>query len=221
MEDFRHSELLRGFQHRARVHIEALGVVAVVAGRRLVETIAIIEVRVIDKVKLHPIAGAAFEHRAEAVLVVERDGDAGDQSLRIRELGLTIARQEDVDFVSQSGERARQSADHVGESAGLRERDALRRREGDAHKEKSLDAQQCKGQMPSVSSTVTITAVQQTIEKATRPLVGKSCWYLGRAVNMAMFGFGEWRKTTSRKGGMVDVTEYALHVQCHWRILAG
>ena len=35
---------------------------------------------------------------------------------------------------------------------------------------------------------------------------------------MAMFGFGKWRKTVSRKGDPAEVTEYALHVQCHWRI---
>src|SRR5205814_731853 len=133
MENVRDAELLGSFEHRTRVHGEAFGVVAIVAGWRLVEALAIIEIRVLYKVKLHPIFGPAVEHRAEAVLVVVWDTQAADQSPRVGELGLSIARQKDVDFVSESRERTRQCADDIGQSASLGERNALRCREGDAH----------------------------------------------------------------------------------------
>jgi hypothetical protein len=56
------------------------------------------------------------------------------------------------------------------------------------------------------------------IEMATRPLVGKTLWGCGRAADMATFAFGERRAVPDRRRGLREVGEYALHVQCAWRI---
>ena len=56
------------------------------------------------------------------------------------------------------------------------------------------------------------------IEKATGILVGKSLWRCTRAADLASFDFGERRTVPCRRGGTKEVGEYALHVQCAWRI---
>ena len=59
------------------------------------------------------------------------------------------------------------------------------------------------------------------IEKATAVLVGKPLWTCRRAGDMATFQFGSRVKTLDLKGDPAEVGEYALHVQCAWRIARG
>jgi hypothetical protein len=56
------------------------------------------------------------------------------------------------------------------------------------------------------------------IKKATAVLVGKALWNSTRAADLASFDFGERRSVPSRGGATKIVGEYALHVQCAWRI---
>ena len=56
------------------------------------------------------------------------------------ELGLAIAWKIKADLMSQGGQSARQRAYHVGESTGLRERNAFRSNERDVHESKDLRA---------------------------------------------------------------------------------
>lgn len=61
--------------------------------------------------------------------------------------------------------------------------------------------------------------MQDEIQTAARVLVGKPLWLCRRAGDMAMFHFGERRKETNRKGEPTEIGEYALHLQCPWRIV--
>lgn len=63
--------------------------------------------------------------------------------------------------------------------------------------------------------------MQEEIQNATTVLIGKSVWECKRAGDMAMFQFGERRIRTSHKGQPGEVGEYALHLQCPWRIVNG
>lgn len=56
------------------------------------------------------------------------------------------------------------------------------------------------------------------IEKATAPLIGKALWRCTRAADLAAFQFGQRRSVTDNYSGTVQVGEYALHVECAWRI---
>ena len=56
------------------------------------------------------------------------------------------------------------------------------------------------------------------VEGAVLPLIGKALWACGRAADMATFAFGQRKKIPDRRGGLREVGEYALHVQCPWRI---
>jgi hypothetical protein len=59
------------------------------------------------------------------------------------------------------------------------------------------------------------------IESALAVLVGKPLWSCGRAADMATFAFGERKNAKTRKGDFRHVGEYALHLQCAWRITQG
>jgi hypothetical protein len=59
------------------------------------------------------------------------------------------------------------------------------------------------------------------IEKTLAAIVGKSLWTCRRAADMATFQFGERTKTQDYYGRPAEVGEYALHVQCAWRIARG
>ena len=83
MEDIRHAEDFGGFQNSAAIEGEALGIVMIIAERGAVESVAIIERRIIDEVKLDAVLLAAVAHRAEAVTVIKGNGDAGDNGSRI------------------------------------------------------------------------------------------------------------------------------------------
>jgi hypothetical protein len=56
------------------------------------------------------------------------------------------------------------------------------------------------------------------IKKATEVLTGQPLWGLGRAVDLAWFQFGSRRLVKTFRGETKEVGDYALHVQCAWRI---
>jgi hypothetical protein len=63
--------------------------------------------------------------------------------------------------------------------------------------------------------------MKDQIEKATAVLIGKTVWQCTRAADMACFDFGERRTVPSFRGGTKEVGEYALHVECAWRVRHG
>ena len=56
------------------------------------------------------------------------------------------------------------------------------------------------------------------IEKATAPLVGTALWSCRRTADLASFQFGQKQQATTFRGNSVEIGEYALNVQCAWRI---
>jgi hypothetical protein len=56
------------------------------------------------------------------------------------------------------------------------------------------------------------------IEQATLVLKGKALWRCLRAADMATFDFGKRRKSCDSHGNPREVGEWALHIQCPWRI---
>jgi hypothetical protein len=46
-------------------------------------------------------------------------------------------------------------------------------------------------------------------------------WAAGRASDLAWFHFGQRRTVTDSRGDSKEVGEYALHLQCAWRIVQG
>jgi hypothetical protein len=63
-----------------------------------------------------------------------------------------------------------------------------------------------------------LSRVKLGIEKATEVLLGKALWGWTRAGDLASFAFGERKEVPSSRGGTKAVGEFALHVQCAWRI---
>jgi len=63
--------------------------------------------------------------------------------------------------------------------------------------------------------------MQKEIQNAAAVLIGKPLWECNRAGDMAMFQFGARRMMPSPRGVMREVGEYALHLQCPWRIRNG
>src|SRR5437879_2638782 len=61
--------------------------------------------------------------------------------------------------------------------------------------------------------------VTDQIEKAISVLVGKNLWRCTRAADLAAFQFGERIPSKTYKGEACEVGEFALHVQCSWRIV--
>ncbi|MBZ5671658.1 MAG: hypothetical protein LAO04_18265 [Acidobacteriia bacterium] len=59
------------------------------------------------------------------------------------------------------------------------------------------------------------------IAAATAVLLGKPLWTCRRAGDMATFQFGERKKALDFYARPSEVGEYALHVQCAWRITCG
>ena len=60
---------------------------------------------------------------------------------------------------------------------------------------------------------------EDRITEALSALVGLPMWRATRALNMEMFTFGERRKRLNQQEEEIEVGEYALHVQCPWRIV--
>jgi hypothetical protein len=63
--------------------------------------------------------------------------------------------------------------------------------------------------------------LKEEIENALAPLRGLKVWGPARAVNMLSLQFGESRARISPISGPREVGEYALHVQCPWRVTKG
>lgn len=65
---------------------------------------------------------------------------------------------------------------------------------------------------------MTQASLKQQIEHSLAPLVGLPLWDSGRAADLAWFAIGERRTVKDFRGEPKEVGEYALHVQCGWRI---
>jgi hypothetical protein len=62
--------------------------------------------------------------------------------------------------------------------------------------------------------------VSHSIEQVLGALVRLPLWAIGRASDLAWFQFGSQRAVKGWKGVEKTVGDYALHVQCPWRIIA-
>jgi hypothetical protein len=60
--------------------------------------------------------------------------------------------------------------------------------------------------------------MKEEIERSLAGLIGLPLWAAGRAADMAAFQFGGRLLVQNRKGEPTEVGEYALHVQCAWRL---
>ena len=61
--------------------------------------------------------------------------------------------------------------------------------------------------------------MKEQIEKVVSVLVGLPLHPPSRLADMMAFGFGKTVTEINRDGRPVDVPEYSLHVQCHWRLV--
>lgn len=61
--------------------------------------------------------------------------------------------------------------------------------------------------------------MKEQIEETLQCLLGLPLWGASRAADLESFQFGDRRTVSSRRGGTKEVGEYALHVQCAWRIV--
>lgn len=52
-------------------------------------------------------------------------------------------------------------------------------------------------------------------------LNGRALWACRRAADMATFQFGERIQVKTHSGQSAEVGEYALHIQCDWRVIKG
>jgi hypothetical protein len=66
-----------------------------------------------------------------------------------------------------------------------------------------------------------MSAMRGQVQKALDVLIGKPLWSSGRAADLEWFQFGERRTVKGFRGMAKEVGEYALHVQCAWRIRHG
>lgn len=71
---------------------------------------------------------------------------------------------------------------------------------------------------PMLDRSATPLVKNSTIQKALAPLVGLPLRCIGRAADLLWVHFGEFREIPDRKDGTRTVGEWALHVQCPWRI---
>ncbi len=56
------------------------------------------------------------------------------------------------------------------------------------------------------------------VESELRRLVGLRTWGPGLAAGMLMISFGDRHRDTTMKGKEVQIGDYALHIQCAWRL---
>ena len=61
-------------------------------------------------------------------------------------------------------------------------------------------------------------SVKKSIERALSVLIGLPLIGADRALDLEMFHFGKAHTISTRRGGEKEIGEYALHVQCAWRI---
>jgi hypothetical protein len=62
--------------------------------------------------------------------------------------------------------------------------------------------------------------VEGEMEKALTELIGKRMWTCRRAADIATFQFGQRKHAMDYYDRSTEVGEYALHVQCAWRIVS-
>jgi hypothetical protein len=60
--------------------------------------------------------------------------------------------------------------------------------------------------------------MREQVQRALDVLIGKALWSSGRAADLEWFQFGQLRTVKDFHGDAKEVGEYALHVQCAWRI---
>jgi hypothetical protein len=65
----------------------------------------------------------------------------------------------------------------------------------------------------------TIIIVKEQIEQVLQVLVGMPLWCAGRAGDLEWFHFGGRHAVVDQRYGLKVVGDYALHVQCSWRIV--
>jgi hypothetical protein len=63
--------------------------------------------------------------------------------------------------------------------------------------------------------------MKKQVQKALEVLIGQPLWSSGRAADLEWFQFGQRRTVKNTRGDTKEVGEYALHVQCAWRIRHG
>jgi hypothetical protein len=63
--------------------------------------------------------------------------------------------------------------------------------------------------------------MKERIQKTLAVLIGQPLWSSGRAADLEWFAFGARRTVKDSRGKEREVGEYALHVQCAWRIRCG
>jgi len=61
--------------------------------------------------------------------------------------------------------------------------------------------------------------MKEEIERSLAVLIGRPMWAAWRAADMEMFHFGDRRTVQNRNREAVEVGDYALHVQCAWRLV--
>jgi len=62
--------------------------------------------------------------------------------------------------------------------------------------------------------------LKEQVERALKAIMGMPLTDAGRALNMGMFSFGELRESVTHSLGKKGVVgEYALHIQCPWRVV--
>jgi hypothetical protein len=80
---------------------------------------------------------------------------------------------------------------------------------------------ECNGLIATVNPAVSCSAMREQVRKALDVLIGKPLWSSGRAADLEWFAFGERRTVKGFRGEAKEVGEYALHIQCAWRIRRG
>src|SRR5713101_1167998 len=63
--------------------------------------------------------------------------------------------------------------------------------------------------------------MENGVEHALGALVSLPLWSLGRAADLTWFEFGSRRSVKGYNGMEKEVGDYALHIQCAWRITQG
>jgi hypothetical protein len=61
----------------------------------------------------------------------------------------------------------------------------------------------------------------EQVREAALQLLGMPLGETWRAANMQIFEFGPGREGTNRRGQLIRLPDWALHVQCAWRLLCG
>src|ERR1041384_4225825 len=128
-----HTEDFRGFENRTGVQGKPFRDIRIVAGRRPIKSIPGKERRVVDKVELHTGVLSLVQDGTKAILIIERNGYAGQDNFGLGESSLSIFGQIYGDRMPERGERLGKRTQHVGQSPRLRKGYALRSGEDNAH----------------------------------------------------------------------------------------